>query len=263
MFSVVIPARNRGRTTRDAIEAVFRQTFPPKEIIVVDDCSDIPLERELCQYLPRVTIVRLEKRSGVSAARNAGAAICSEKYIAFLDSDDLWLPDKCRIQIGAMVKRRWRASHTDEHWFRKDRWVNQGKRHTKYGGYIFCQILDKCRVSPSAFAVERDLFNHLGGFDELLTVCEDYEFFLRLALETEIGYIPQKLTIKRAIDENSLSATIKHIESIRLEILERFASQHEIPREYAEDLRNELERKRKIVKMEEDSSPTVINSERL
>jgi GT2 family glycosyltransferase len=95
--------------------------------------------------------------------------------------------------------------------------------------------------------VERELFNRMGGFDERLRVCEDYEFSLRLALETEIGYIPEKLTVKRATEKNSLSASIKHIESIRLGILERFASNFELPRKYKECLNKELERKKKIV----------------
>ncbi|MDR0453255.1 MAG: glycosyltransferase [Deferribacteraceae bacterium] len=247
MFSVIIPAYNRNSAVRDAIESVFRQTLPPVEIIIVDDCSDKPLEHSLAPYLSKIKIIRAEKNAGVSSARNIGIAVCSGKYVAFLDSDDLWTPDKCRIQIEAMIKYNWRASHTDEHWYRQDRWVNQGKQHTKYGGHIFCKILDKCRISPSAFMLDRELLNRMGGFNEQLIVCEDYEFFLRLALETEIGYLPEKLTIKRAIEKNSLSASIKHIESTRLKILEQFASEHILSREYQMCLQNELERKKKIV----------------
>ncbi len=247
MYSAVIPVYNRGAAVRDAIESVFRQTLPAREIIVVDDGSDEPLERTLSQYNPRVTLIRLKKNAGVSAARNAGAAASSGKYTAFLDSDDLWTPDKCRIQIGEMEKSGLPASHTDEHWFRKDRWVNQGKQHTKYGGNIFCTILDKCRISPSALVVEKGLFSRMGGFNPLLRVCEDYEFSMRLALIAEIGYIPEKLTVKRATEANSLSAAIRHIESVRLDILEQFISQHELPPEYEECAKKELERKRRIV----------------
>jgi hypothetical protein len=174
--------------------------------------------------------------------------MASGEYLAFLDSDDIWLAYKLQTQLEAMRKAEALASHTDERWWRGDRFVNQGRQHMRYGGDILCQILDKCRVSPSSLMVRADFFQQLGGFDTRLRVCEDYELCLRMAAKTPILYIETPLLIKRAIDPLSLSANIKHIESIRLDILEQFAAKGDYDRRYADCIAAELERKRGIVK---------------
>lgn len=229
---------------KDAIESVFCQTIPPLEIIVVDDGSVPALD--LSAYLPRIKLIRTDNK-GVSAARNAGAAAAKGRYLAFLDSDDLWLPPKLELQMGCMQAGNADACHSDEFWLRKGRWVNQGKQHAKYGGDILCQILDKCRISPSSTVISSELFHKLGGYDESLRVCEDYELCLRIAAHTKIAYLDKKLIVKRAIDENSLSASIKHIESIRFRILERFAASRDYAARYMPCITAELERKRGIV----------------
>ena len=238
---------NRHRLVKDAIESVFLQKPPSAkaslEIIVVDDGSVPPLS--LRQYLPRIKLIHTAN-NGVSAARNAGVRASKGRYLAFLDSDDLWLPDKLHIQLNAM--KDCPLSYTDEFWYRPGRWVNQGRQHEKHGGDVFCKILDKCRVSPSSFMISRDLYETLGGFNEKLRVCEDYDFFIRAANLTEFCYINKKLIVKRAVAEDSLSAGIKHIESIRLGILESFIADAELNGERRQCALAELERKRAIVK---------------
>lgn len=224
----------------------MRQSVPC-EIIVVDDGSKIPHKEALLPYMPRIKIISTTNR-GVSAARNTGAAEAKGQYIAFLDSDDLFLKNKLERQLKFMRKTACRVSHTDEFWYKTDRFINQGKAHTKYGGRILGNILDKCRISPSSLMLERDLFLSMGGFDENLRVCEDYELSLRLALHHEIAFLNEKHIIKRAITGNSLSASIKHIESIRLTILERFAAENKFAGEEKTSIDNELTRKRSIVK---------------
>jgi glycosyltransferase involved in cell wall biosynthesis len=228
------------------VESVFAQSHPAGEVIVVDDGSSAETYESLKPYLPALRYIHMEENRGVSAARNLGVSAAKGKYIAFLDSDDIFLPDKLAAQLPLMKEAS--ASHTDEHWFRRDRFVNQGAAHSKYGGEIFCKILDKCRISPSSFMIEKALFEGLGGFNENLRVCEDYEFFLRLASKHSVAYLPKKLIIKRAVAENSLSAGIKYIESIRLGILEDFAAQMEPDSSQKECLLSEIARKRGIVK---------------
>jgi glycosyltransferase involved in cell wall biosynthesis len=249
-ISVIIPAYNRFYEVRDAVESVLRQKErTDTEIIVVDDASEPPLT--LTPYMPLVTLIALKDNAGVSRARNIGAERAKGRYLAFLDSDDLFLPYKLSRQLAVMEKGAL-ASHTDEHWYKENRFINQSLKLARYGGEIFPKILDKCRVSPSSFMIEREFFRSLGGFDEKLRYLEDYEFFLRVASRSPIEYIEEKLIIKRAVSQNSLSAQIKHIESERLNILKDFIMKNTryIKPTDLEAAKAELERKKKIVRPE-------------
>lgn len=220
-LAVIIPVYNRYYSLRDAIESVFLQTIKPSEIIIINDGSNFDYHNYLSSYLPKIKLIDLPKNMGVSCARNTGIKASSSEYIAFLDSDDLFLSKKLEHQLNFMLENNYKISHTDEFWYRKGKWINQGKTNLRYGGFILDKILDKCRVSPSSLIVHRSVFQDF-LFDEKLQVCEDYELCLRLAGRYEIGYLEEKLIIKRAVEDNSLSAGIKHIESIRLDILKNF-----------------------------------------
>lgn len=248
--SVIIPVYNRDYSLRDAVESVLIQTYKPSEIIIIDDGSFFQAKDILKNYKNNIKIIRHEKNKGVSASRNTGILASSSKYIAFLDSDDIFLPEKLELQINFMKENNYQISHTNEFWYKKDRFINQNKKSKRYGGKILDKILDKCRVSPSSLIVERKVFEKSGLFDETLDVCEDYEISLRFALHYEIGYLDKNLIIKRAIEENSLSAAINHIEHIRYNILKNFYKKYEdrFNREEKEALLCELQRKNSIIK---------------
>lgn len=248
--SVIIPVYNRTFSVRDAIESVLIQSVKPSEILVIDDGSSFDMALYLKSYMQHIHLIKLNENKGVSFARNTGIRAASGEYIAFLDSDDLFLPKKLEYQINYMVENDLYISHTDEFWYRKDRWVNQGKSNKRYGGYIFDKILDKCRISPSSLIVHKSVFDEAGYFNENLRVCEDYEISLRFALKYKIGYLEKKLIIKRAVEKNSLSAGIKHIEYIRYEILEKLYRENAniLDKNTKIILINELERKKNIIK---------------
>lgn len=248
--SVIIPVYNRTSSVRDAIESVLIQSVKPSEILVIDDGSSFDMALYLKSYMQHIHLIKLNENKGVSFARNTGIRAASGEYIAFLDSDDLFLPKKLEYQINYMVENDLYISHTDEFWYRKDRWVNQGKSNKRYGGYIFDKILDKCRISPSSLIVHKSVFDEAGYFNENLRVCEDYEISLRFALKYKIGYLEKKLIIKRAVEKNSLSAGIKHIEYIRYEILEKLYRENAniLDKNTKIILINELERKKNIIK---------------
>ncbi len=248
--SVIIPVYNRTFSIRDALESVFIQSIKPSEIIVIDDGSSFDMALYLKNYMQHIHLIKLNENKGVSFARNTGIKAASGDYIAFLDSDDLFLPKKLEYQINYMVENGLYISHTDEFWYRKDRWVNQGKNNNRYGGYIFDKIIDKCRISPSSLIVHKSVFDEAGYFDEDLRVCEDYEIALRFALKYKIGYLEKKLIIKRAVEENSLSANIEHIEYIRYKILEKMYRNNANLLDINTNLIliKELERKKNIIK---------------
>ena len=105
-----------------------------------------------------VKIVSLAANSGVSAARNRGIAAAAGEWIALLDSDDEWLPNKLAQQAAALCESGLLICHTDEIWIRNGVRVNPHKHHQKYGGDIFFQALPLCVMSPSSIAIHRQSF---------------------------------------------------------------------------------------------------------
>lgn len=249
--SVIIPVYNRDYSLRDAIESVIIQSYKPSEIIVIDDGSFFNIEDILKNYKSHIKFIKLNNNKGVSSARNEGIKIATGNYIAFLDSDDIFLPKKIETQLKFMQDNNFLISHTNEFWYKKDRYINQGKTNDRYGGDILDKILDKCRISPSSLMVHKSIFDNTGLFNEDLKVCEDYEFSMRVALKYNVGYLKNKLIIKRAVEENSLSASIKHIEYIRYNILNDFYNQNKdkLSINHNKVIKNEIKRKENIVKV--------------
>ena len=202
--SVVIPSYNRASLLKEAIDSVLSQDFDDFELIVIDDGStdDTP---GLLQSYPNICVVRQDRR-GVSAARNAGIRRASGRFLAFLDSDDLWLPGKLSAQI-AFFKTHPKAviCQTQEIWIRSGVRVNPKRRHRKYSGMIFDRSVELCLVSPSAVMLERGLLDEVGWFDESLPACEDYDFWLRIAWRFPIHLISTPLVIKRGGHADQLS----------------------------------------------------------
>ncbi|HSV96405.1 MAG TPA: glycosyltransferase [Spirochaetota bacterium] len=204
LFSVIIPVYNRPVPLRRAIESVLAQSFRDYEIIVVDDGST-DHTGTAARSFPAVRYFRQERR-GVSAARNRGAAESRARYLAFLDSDDEWLPGKLGAQREFIERNPLvRIHQTDETWIRRGIRVNPMKKHRKPEGDIFIPSLDLCLVSPSAVAIERSLFDRVGGFDERLEVCEDYDLWLRIALDERVGLVDRKLVVKHGGHDDQLS----------------------------------------------------------
>ncbi len=203
--NVIIPTHNRASFLGDAIDSVLAQDFRDLELIVVDDGSTDETPQLLESY-PQIHVLKQERR-GVSAARNRGVAAASGHFIAFLDSDDLWLPQKLSTQVEFFRRQPGAlACQTEEIWMRKGLRVNPKKRHKKPSGMIFKPSLELCLVSPSAVMIERSLFDDVGGFDETLPACEDYDLWLRIACRFPIYLIDAPLVIKRGGHLDQLSS---------------------------------------------------------
>jgi glycosyltransferase involved in cell wall biosynthesis len=204
--SAIIPTYNRGWVLREAIDSVLAQTYPRLELIVVDDGSSDDTPSILTAYGEQLRTLRQPNR-GVSAARNAGVAAARGELIAFLDSDDLWLPEKITAQVDYFQEhpQSW-ICQTQELWIRRGRRVNPKQRHRKAGGMIFMRSLELCLVSPSAVMLRRELLERVGGFDEALPACEDYDLWLRISCRYPVGLIDRPLIQKRGGHEDQLSA---------------------------------------------------------
>jgi len=203
--SVIIPTHNRAHLVGEAIDSVLSQTYDDLELIVVDDGSQDETRDVVASYSSRLTYLHQEHR-GVSAARNRGIERARGNYLAFLDSDDLWLKEKLHLQMECMkVHPETLICYTDEIWVRKGVRVNQMKKHRKYSGMIFEYCLPLCIVSPSSVLINRQLIDEVGGFDETLEVCEDYDLWLRISARHPMQFIETPLIVKRGGHADQLS----------------------------------------------------------
>jgi len=171
-------------------------------------------------------LLHRQENTGVSSARNAGVALASGEWIAFLDSDDAWLPEKLERQLLALANEpELRLSHTDEIWIRNGKRVNQPKEYAKSGGDIYRRCLPLCCICPSSVLLRRDLFDVIGGFDETLSVCEDYDLWLRITAREPVHYLDQALVRKYGGHEDQLSTTTWGMDRYRIRALEKILSE--------------------------------------
>lgn len=205
MVSVIIPVYNRGWIFSQAIDSVLDQSFIDFELIVVDDGSTDGSDKQLAAYGDRIVLIRQENK-GVSAARNRGIAAASGRFIALLDSDDTWLPEKLARQVD-FFNRHPKAliCQTQEIWIRNGVRVNPKTYHKKPSGMIFEPSLALCLVSPSAVMMKKSLLDEVGLFDESLRACEDYDLWLRVSKTHPIYLIDDPLVVKRGGHDDQLS----------------------------------------------------------
>jgi len=229
--AVVIPTYNRSATLRGALDSVYSQTRAPDQVIVVDDGSTDDTSDWVERDHPNVTFVRQEN-AGVAAARNRGVALATTEWVAFLDSDDEWRPNKLERQLAALADNPgYHLCHTNEVWIRNGKRVNEGKRHAKSGGRIFRRCLPLCVISPSAAVVRRTLLEELGGFDEALPVCEDYDMWLRICARHPVLFLEDALTIKYGGHDDQLSRRYWGMDRHRIHAIEKILAENILPPE--------------------------------
>lgn len=232
--SVIIPVYNRSSLLREAVLSVVRQSFEDFELIIADDCSSENLRYTVLEIpgtggIP-LKFIRLDKHSGMPGfVRNRGAEKAEGDYIAFLDSDDIWMPEKLERQFrflavesgaeGRSGKKRGEICHTREKWIRSGKTVSQSSQKHKRDGDIFDDSLWKCIIGPSTVMMKKTLFEKYGGFREDLEVAEDYELWLRVTSENQVSYLDEPLTVKRAGDWDQLSEKYGQIEIFRIKAL--------------------------------------------
>ena len=221
LLSAIIPTFNRAASVMKSVQSVLDQTLPNIEIIVVDDgSSDGTAARLEQEFGARIKLLRLPRNHGVSYARNRGIELSRGSFVAFLDSDDLWFPEKIERQLAYMQSQPdLLISQTDEIWIRNGKRVNPCKHHLKPSGSIFAECLPLCVVSPSAVMMRRRFFAAVGLFDESLPACEDYDLWLRTACRYDIGLLPEKLVTKFGGHGDQLSQIIPALDRYRIQAL--------------------------------------------
>ena len=221
-ISVIIPTYNRCDLLKRAINSVIKQTITPKEIIIVDNGSTDQTYQMVSSLFPEIDYF-IEKKRGVSAARNKGILESKSKWIAFLDSDDAWKPTKLEKQMEFSIfnQDKYRIIHTDETWYRNKKFLNQLKKHKKSGGNIFKNSLQLCCISPSSVVLKKQIFEEYGLFDENLEVCEDYDMWIRITSKEEVGFLDSPLVLKYGGHSDQLSKKFWGMDRFRIKSLEK------------------------------------------
>ncbi|MFZ2385321.1 MAG: glycosyltransferase [Candidatus Omnitrophota bacterium] len=198
LVSVIIPTYNRAQVLLGAINSALSQTYKNLEIIVVDDASADNTRDLICGiHDGRVKYCRLEKNNGGSVARNVGIKISQGEFIAFLDSDDEWLPTKLEKQVKLF------NSLSDEYgliysgcYFSCENKFSGGCFKPKEKGTIFDILLERnCVGTTSTVLVKANLVHKIGGFKEGLPSCQDWDFYLRLSQITKFYFIADSLVV--------------------------------------------------------------------
>jgi glycosyltransferase involved in cell wall biosynthesis len=217
--SVIIPTYNRSAFLKEAIDSVLAQTYKNFELIVVDDGSTDNTREILSIYKDKISAI-FAVHGGPSSARNLGIKSSRGEFIAFLDSDDLWMPKKLEKQIK-FIKHNPGVSicQTEEIWVRNDVRVNPRKKHKKFSGWIFEMCLPLCIVSPSSVILHRTVFDKVGLFDETMPACEDYDLWLRISPFYQIHLIEENLIIKRGGHSDQQSKAVASLDSLRIRAL--------------------------------------------
>lgn len=223
--SVIIPTFNRIKFIDRAIESVINQSLYPDEIIVVDNGSTDGTVDHIKNNYPKV-IILVENRLGVSFARNKGIKESKCDWVAFLDSDDQWLPKKLEKQMKLIndTNNDIFLIHCDEYWIKNRKKKNQKKKHKKKGGLIFDECLKLCCISPSSAIIKKDKLLQIGLFDENLSVCEDYDLWLRISILYPVIFVDQKLIIKYGGHDDQLSKKYWGLDRFRIYSLEKILS---------------------------------------
>jgi glycosyltransferase involved in cell wall biosynthesis len=219
--SVVIPTYNSARYLEPAVDSVLAQTFQDLEVIVVDDGSTDDTAALIRGLGPPVRYL-YQPNSGVSAARNRGVAASTGRYVALLDADDTWLPEKLSRQLEALgTAPAWRLCYTA--FFAADSDLNPIEvRHQEMPAGALESLLTHGNVvgAPSTIVCERRLFQQAGGFDPGLSQCADWDMWIRLAALTEFLYLDVPLATYR-MHGVSMSSDPRLLEEDSLCVLEK------------------------------------------
>jgi len=250
IISVIIPTFNRAHCLKRAVDSVLAQTFLPYEIIIVDDGSTDETDQILESYKNKIHLLKLATNHGVSFARNRGIEKSQGQWISFLDSDDEWLPIKLQKQVELIQSYpQLKVVHGEEIWIRNGVRVNAMKKHEKYGGHIFSHCLPLCAMSPSTILIHKSVFEKTNFFREDFPVCEDYDLWLKITSQFEVGFVSTPIIRKYGGHSDQLSHSIPAMDYFRIlgltDILQSHLLSHFQRQEVLHTIKTKLEILRK------------------
>jgi glycosyltransferase involved in cell wall biosynthesis len=225
--SVIIPTYNRARLLRTAIESARNQTFKDFEIIVSDDKST-DHTREVVESFngPRIKYVRNEGRKGPSATRNTAILVSEGDYIAFLDDDDEWLPDKLQMQVELLDSSLSNICGVYSNRLiidrKADKVLSDDPEPEKYKGNLLFQLMIKSPIHTSTVIIRKSCLDEIGLFDETISYMEDRDMWIRLSMKWDFEYISKPLTKAYIHGFAHLSHNLEGQTAGREKLLERY-----------------------------------------
>jgi glycosyltransferase involved in cell wall biosynthesis len=208
-ISVILPVWNRAREVGNAIDSALAQTMPPLEVIVIDDGSTDATPEVLARYGERIIVIR-QSNQGVAAARNSGIAIARGELLAFLDSDDVWLPRKLELQAALFdADPALGLVHCGVDF------EGMGVAVDGMEGAVSEEMLRLARrvivSQSSSVMVPRRVAAEMGGFDARMRASEDWDFCYRVAVRYRVGFVPEVL-VRHARHPSGLQNDIAKME---------------------------------------------------
>jgi len=209
-ISVVIPTYNSSAYLEDALDSVLTQTRAVSEVIVVDDGSIDDTKKIVGNYVaiyPDRVKYFYQKNKGPAAARNKGIEEACGNYIAFLDSDDVWLPEKIEKQTLLFKNHDYAMVYCDMKHEVDGRIVFNSylkeKNYKLFGsGSLYNSLLKENFIFTPTVIVKKEVFEDIGYFDEAYRICEDYHMWLRIAKHYKIGFLNEPLVVRKRHNSN-------------------------------------------------------------
>lgn len=208
--SVVVPTYNRAHLLHRSIQSILNQTYQDFEIVIIDDGSTDNTENVVNYFNDkRIRYIKHEKNKGASVARNSGIIATSGDFIAFLDDDDEWFPQKLEKQIKKLLNSPQNMGAVYTNWWNISE--NGSKSiaiHKKREGYVYWKVLEISFVGFPVVLIKKECFEKCGLIDERLpNNCEDWEFLIRVSKYYHFSYINEPL-MNRHITPGSLCSNI-------------------------------------------------------
>jgi teichuronic acid biosynthesis glycosyltransferase TuaG len=212
LVSVIIPYFRKKKFIKETVNSAINQTYKNLEIIIIyDDTSmeDLDYIKEIEKLDKRIIVIINQKSLGAGHSRNAGIHNSNGEYIAFLDADDIWKPNKVDEQISFMKKNKFKCSHTSYEIIKETR-ESTGFRIARTF-YNYKELLKSCDIGLSTVIVENRIFTENCKFPNLKTK-EDFVLWLQILKNQNIfGGIDKKLTYWRDLDNSLSSSTIQKL----------------------------------------------------
>ena len=200
--SVIIHTYNNEKFIAETVESVLNQTYKDYEIIVVDDGSADGTRDALVPYMQKIRY-HYKENGGIASAKNAGISLSETEFIAFLDHDDLWAPNKLLLQMEHFNENPQIGLVYAKYTSFRDGKELRTKPEKGYSGWIFKELLSKSFIQTSTVVVKRECLDAVGPYDETFSLGDEYDMFLRIARKFQCGFVDKGLTRYRVHDTNA------------------------------------------------------------
>ena len=200
--SVIIHTYNNEKFIAETVESVMNQTYKDYAVIVVDDGSVDGTRDALIPYMQKIRY-HYKENGGIASAKNAGISLSETEFVAFLDHDDLWAPDKLQLQMEHFNENPQIGLVYAKYTSFRDGKELRTKPEKGYSGWIFKELLAKSFIQTSTVVVKRECLDAVGPYDETFSLGDEYDMFLRIARKFQCGFVDKGLTRYRVHDTNA------------------------------------------------------------